>query len=125
MFVREIEYGKPDAFLHRLQNFFADTPYELTRNQELRYQNVLFIIFKLVGFYVEAEYHTGQRRINLVLKTDRFIYVMEFKLKSSAEEVLQQMKEKQYALPFAINKKHRFNFCNSNSNRNIERWMIV
>ena len=35
---------------------------------------------KLVGFYVKAEYHTSQGRIDLVLQTDKFIYVMEFKL---------------------------------------------
>ncbi|WP_349946453.1 AAA family ATPase, partial [Bacteroides cellulosilyticus] len=50
-FVREIENGQPDAFFRRLQSFFADTPYELISDLELHYQNVLFIIFKLVGFY--------------------------------------------------------------------------
>ena len=35
---------------------------------ELHYQNVLFIIFKLVGFYTQAEYHTSEGRIDLVVK---------------------------------------------------------
>ncbi|RHO63095.1 AAA family ATPase, partial [Parabacteroides sp. AF48-14] len=58
-FVREIELGQPDAFLRRLQSFFADTPYELVRQLELHYQNVLFIVFKLVGLYTQVEYHTN------------------------------------------------------------------
>lgn len=66
---------------------------------ELHYQNVLFIVFKLVGFYVKAEYHTSQGRIDLVLQTDKYVYVMEFKLNGTAEEALQQINDKQYALP--------------------------
>lgn len=56
-FVDEVKRGDYDAFLHRLQGFFADTPYELVRDLELHYQNVLFIVYKLLGFYVQAEYH--------------------------------------------------------------------
>ena len=69
-FVREIEAGDYDSFFRRLQSFFADTPYELIRDLELHYQNVLFIVFKLIGFYVKAEYHTSEGRIDLVLQTD-------------------------------------------------------
>ena len=49
-FVDEVKRGDYDAFLHRLQGFFADTPYELVRDLELHYQNVLFIVYKLLGF---------------------------------------------------------------------------
>ena len=49
-FVREVENGDYDAFFRRLQSFFADTPYELVRDLELHYQNVLFIVYKLIGF---------------------------------------------------------------------------
>ena len=67
-FVREIRIGDYDSFFRRLRSFFADTPYELIRDLELHYQNVLFIVFKLVGFYVKAEYHTSEGRIDLVLQ---------------------------------------------------------
>ena len=125
-FVQEIERGEPDAFFRRLQSFFADTPYELVKDLELHYQNVLFIVFKLVGFYVKAEYHTSQGRIDLVLQTDKYIYVMEFKLDGTAEEALHQINDKQYALPFAADSrkvlKIGVNF--SNTTRNIERWVV-
>ena len=49
-FVHEVEQGDYDAFFRRLQSFFADTPYELVRDLELHYQNVLFIVFKLIGY---------------------------------------------------------------------------
>lgn len=125
-FVEEIERGDIDSFFRRLQSFFADTPYELVRDWELHYQNVLFIVFKLIGLYVKAEYHTSQGRIDLALQTDKYIYVMEFKLEGSAEEALRQIEEKQYALPFASDKRQVFqigiNF--SSQTRNIEKWLV-
>ena len=125
-FVREIRSGDYDSFFRRLQSFFADTPYELVRDLELHYQNVLFIVFKLIGFYVKAEYHTSEGRIDLVLQTDRFIYLMEFKLNGTADEALRQINEKGYALPFASDPRQLFkigvNF--SAKTRNIEEWKV-
>ncbi|WP_291527991.1 ATP-binding protein [Bacteroides sp. UBA939] len=125
-FIDEVEAGDYDAFFHRLQGFFADTPYELVRDLELHYQNVLFIVFKLVGFYAKAEYHTSAGRIDLVLQTDKFVYVMEFKLDGTAEEALRQINEKQYALPFEHDSRQLFkigvNF--SAKTRNIEKWLV-
>ncbi len=124
-FVREVETANYDAFFRRLQSFFADTPYELVRDLELHYQNVLFIVFKLMGFYTKVEYHTSEGRVDLVLQTDKYIYVMEFKLDGTAEEALRQINEKQYALPFAADPRKLFrigvNF--SARMRNIERWV--
>ena len=85
-----------------MQSCFADTPYKMVRELELHYQNVLFIVFKLVGFYVKVEYHTVRGRVDLVLQTDRFIYVMEFKLDGTAEEALRQINEKRYAQPLNL-----------------------
>ena len=125
-FVREVRSGDYDSFFRRLQSFFADTTYEVIREQELHYENVLFIVFKLIGFYTQVKYHTSKGRIDLVLQTDKFIYVMEFKLDGTAEEALQQIHDKHYALPFASDRRKLFkigvNF--SAETRNIEKWIV-
>ena len=125
-FVKELRAGDIDAFFKRLRSFFADTPYELVSELELHYQNVLFILYKLLGFYVKAERHTSDGRIDLVLQTDKFIYIIEFKLDGTAEEALQQINEKRYALPFEQDARRLFkigvNF--SNTTRNIEKWLV-
>ena len=125
-FVQEVRGGQTDAFMKRLQSFFADCPYELARDLERHYQNVLFIVFKLLGFYTQAEYHTSEGRIDLVVQTTDYIYVMEFKLEGTAEEALRQINEKHYALPFASDSRKLFkigvNF--SNAIRGIEKWLI-
>ena len=93
---------------------------------ERHYQNVLFIVFKLVGFYTQAEYHTSEGRIDLVVKTTDYIYVMEFKLEGTAEGALRQIEERNYALPFASDPRKLFkvgvNF--SNALRGIEKWEV-
>jgi hypothetical protein len=125
-FVKEIRTGKVDEFFKRLSSLFADTPYELVKDLENHYQNVLFIVSKLMGLYVKAEYHTSEGRIDLVLQTDDYTYVMEFKLDGTAEEALAQINDKNYTLPFAIDSrkpvKIGVNF--SSKTRNIERWII-
>lgn len=126
-FVREVETGDYDSFFHRLQSFFADTTYEVIREQELHYENVLFIVFKLVGFYTKVEYHTNNGRVDLILQTDKFIYIMEFKLNGTAEEALQKINNKRYALPFEADGRKLFkigiNF--SEKTRNIEKWVVA
>lgn len=99
----------------------------MTRDLELHYQNVLFIVFKLLGFYTQVEYHTSQGRIDLVLKTDNYIYVMEFKLEGTAEEAIRQIEEKNYALPFASDsrKLYKIGVNFSNQIRGIEAWKTV
>ena len=125
-FVSEIESGQPEAFLNRLKSFFADTPYELVKKLENHYQNVLYILCKLLGLYVKAEYRTSAGRIDMVLQTKDYTYVLEFKLDGTAEEALQQIQDKSYALPFETGETRVFriglNF--SSETRNIEKWVM-
>lgn len=126
-FVKEVETSDINAFFRRLTSFFADTPYELAKDLELHYQNVLFIVFKLIGFYVKAEYHTSEGRIDLVLQTDKYTYVMEFKLDGTAEEAMAQINARHYARPFEADTTRELikigvNF--SKETRNIEKWLV-
>ena len=126
-FVRDVRSGDIDGFMERLRSFLAGCPYELARDIELHYQNVLFIVFRLAGLYTQVEYRTSRGRIDLVLQTADYIYVMEFKLDGSAEDAIKQIEEKQYALPFASDPRKLFeigvNF--SSQARNIDRWIVV
>ena len=125
-FVQEVESGDIDGFFTRLRSFFSDTTYELVRQQELHYSNVLYIVFRLMGFYTQVEYHTSNGRIDLVLQTPDYIYVMEFKLHGTAEEALQQINEKGYALPFEKDPRtlYKIGVSFSPETRNIDTWVV-
>jgi hypothetical protein len=125
-FVREVRTGDVEGFLTRLRSFFSDTTYEVIRLQELHYSNALYIVFKLLGFYTQVEYKTSNGRIDLVLQTQDYVYVMEFKLNGTADEALAQINEKGYALPFERDPRRLYkigiNF--SPETRNLDRWVV-
>ena len=125
-FISDIKAGNIDGFMGRLQAFLADCPYEMAKDIELHYQNVLFIVFRLAGLYTEVEYHTSNGRIDLVLRTADYIYVMEFKLDGSAEDAIRQINDRQYALPFVkdIRKVYKIGVNFSSATRNIDKWII-
>ena len=112
--------------MERLRSFLSGCPYEIAKDIELHYQNVLFIVFRLAGLYTQVEYHTSEGRVDLVLQTADYVYVMEFKLDGSAEEALRQIEEKRYALPFANDSRKvmRIGVNFSSGTRNIERWVV-
>ena len=118
--------GEIDSFMLRLQSFFTDIPYVIVRELELHYQNVLFIVFKLLGFYTQVEYMTSNGRIDMIVKTDKYIYIMEFKLNGSAEDAIKQINEKEYASPFLSDSrtliKVGVNF--NNEIKGIEKWIV-
>ena len=125
-FVREVESGDIDGFFTRLRSFFSDTTYEVIRLQELHYSNVLYIVFKLLGFYTQVEYKTCNGRIDLVLQTPDYIYVMEFKLSGTAQEALKQINDKGYAQPFEkdTRKLYKIGINFSAETRNIDEWVV-
>ena len=84
----------------RLQAFFADFPYALNDKTERHYQVVLYLVFKLMGQFTQAEIHSAKGRADAIVKTPNYIYVFEFKLNGTAENALKQIEDKGYATPF-------------------------
>lgn len=99
-FVNEVRSGKPESFMKRLEALFADANYHIMGDAEKYFHNAVYVIFKMLGFYVEVEHATTDGRIDMLVKTKDYIYIMEFKINESAEAALRQIDEKQYAKPF-------------------------
>ena len=125
-FVMSLEKGDADRFMQLMQSLMADTPYELIRDLENHYQNVMYIITKLMGLYIQAEYRTSRGRIDLLIGTDKYVYIIELKLDGSAEEALAQINAKDYALPFALGEREivKIGANVTSETRNLERWII-
>lgn len=125
-FVREVKAGRVDDFMRRLKALMADTPYELIRDLENHYQNVMYIITKLMGLYIQAEYRTSRGRIDLLIGTDKYVYIIELKLDGSAEEALSQINAKDYALPFSVDGREvvKIGANVTSETRNLERWVM-
>ncbi|MDE6679745.1 MAG: ATP-binding protein [Muribaculaceae bacterium] len=126
-FCRTVMEGNPEKFINQLQSFLAAIPYDLSANKpEIYFENNIYIIFSLMGFTVETEYRTSSGRIDLLVKTRDFIYVIELKLNGTAEDALAQINDKQYTLPFAHDPRKLFKIgiSFSHKTRNIDSWII-
>jgi hypothetical protein len=126
-FVTEVWDGRPEAFMKRLETFFADQNYKVAGDAELYFQNAVWIIFKMIGFYTEVERHTSNGRMDMIVKTSDYIYIFEFKLDKTADEALQQIIDKEYTKPFEHDGRHIYkigvNF--STKTRRIDGWKIA
>lgn len=99
---RDIRNGDMDAALRRLQEFLSTIPYCDNTRFEGHYQQMFYIIFSLLGNYVEVEVRTPRGRVDIVLCTETTLYVMELKLDKSAGEAMEQIDLKNYPERFAL-----------------------
>ena len=125
-FVQELRQGNIDAFMTRLRAFFADFPYELNAQTERHYQVVFYLVFKLMGQFVDAEVRSATGRADAVVKTPKYIYVFEFKLDGSTEQALQQIDDRGYLIPYTADSRQLVKVgVNFNAEkRNIGEWKI-
>jgi hypothetical protein len=86
--------------LETLRIFFAKIPNDITIANEKYYQTIFFTIFRLIGAMVEVETRTNIGRIDAVVKTKTDIFIFEFKLKGTAKQALDQMREKRGFEPY-------------------------
>ena len=106
-FVQDIRKGKVDAFMERMQSLIAGISYDNFSSKELKlreqnYQTAVYLIFKLMGQFVQTEVHCATGRSDCVVCTADTIYLFEFKLSGagSAEDALKQIKENAYAAKY-------------------------
>ena len=94
-----------------LKALIADVPYSnkklASMNMEERYRLILSTIFNAIGCRVEVEKMIATGRIDMVVETTNFIYVLELKLSNNGgvDAAEEQMKAKQYAEPFKADKR--------------------
>ena len=125
-FVDDLRSGNVEQFLMRLQSFFADFQYDAQTTPESHFRNVLYILCKLIGLKVDAEYQTSDGRIDLLLRTEKYVYVVECKIDSAAKIALQQIKDKEYALPWTLDNREKIliGIIFSTTTRRPDNWLI-
>ena len=116
-----------EEFFHKLKLFFADIPYDMHVSQEKYYQTVFYVIGKLIGLDAQLEVKTNIGRIDMVVTTDKLVYIFEFKIDASAEEALSQIRDNKYFEKYSDHKKKLIlvgvNF--DTKERNITDWNIL
>lgn len=119
--------GEPAPFLENFNSLFASFPYETALETERHFHNIFYTVMTLLGYDVNIEHHTSNGSIDLVAKTEDYIYLFEFKIDKKPEVALRQIEEKGYALAFASDSRKLFKIGVefSTRKRRISDWEIV
>ena len=126
-FVKEVRTGDPEAFMERLVSLFANGDYQLMGDKEIYFQNVMYLLFMLLGFYVQVERHTTNGRMDILVQTADYVYIFELKINQSADAALKQIEDKGYAKPFEMDprKLYKIGVNFSTETRMIDDWKMV
>ena len=106
-----LQLGNLPEAMKCLKALIADVPYSnkklVSMDMEERYRLIMSTIFNAIGCRVEVEKMIATGRIDMVVDTTNFIYVLELKLSNNGgvDAATEQMKAKQYAEPFKADKR--------------------
>ena len=111
MLLYSLKLGNLPEAMKCLKALIADVPYSnkklASMDMEERYRLILSTIFNAIGCRVEVEKMIATGRIDMVIETTNFIYVLELKLSNNGgvDAATEQIKAKQYAEPFKADKR--------------------
>jgi hypothetical protein len=96
-----------------LISLFAGLAYDVYTHQknpqqvEGFYHGVVHIIFRILGLYMQSEVHNSKGRADCIVQTPTHIYILEFKINSTAEVAFKQIIDQKYALPFLADNREK------------------
>ena len=126
-FIRDIESGDVESLMNRLTALFASSDYQIKGNLEAAFQNTFVTLFRLMGQQVTTELHTSNGRIDVVMESGSFVYIIELKRDKSPEAALEQIEQMGYDKPFLARGKKIFkigaNF--TTKDRRLESWKMA
>lgn len=100
-----VRAGDMDSFLRHLRSLFASAAHNMAVRDEAAFQNVMFLLLKLLGMRVSAECAFACGRADLVVETPDTVYVMELKYSrpeapATAEDAVAQIRGRGYLVPW-------------------------
>ncbi len=93
---KSLEEHDLETFIFELNSFFAEVPYTLHIQKEAYYHSLIFLILRSLNLSVEPEVLTSHGRLDLAVTQGKHIYIFEFKIGSSAQSALDQIKKRKY-----------------------------
>ena len=106
-----LQLGNIDEAMKALKALIADVPYSnkklASMDMEERYRLIISTILNAIGLKVEVEKMIATGRIDMIIETSRYIYVIELKLRNNGgkEAATKQILNKQYMEPYKADKR--------------------
>ncbi len=111
MLLKMAKIGNVDEAMKALKALIADVPYSnkklASMDMEERYRLIISTIFNAIGLKVEVEKMMATGRIDMIVQTTRYIYVIELKLRNNGgkDAATDQILDRQYMEPFKADKR--------------------
>ena len=96
LLIQHMQDGNVDGLRECLTGMIAAIPYDLFIREERYFQTIVFLVFLLLGAYIDAEAHTNTGRIDAVAACGDWIYIFEFKIDQDEEVAFDQIMARQY-----------------------------
>ena len=103
----DLRNGAVETFVESLKSLFAGIAYQIQpagsagiENYEKYYHTMFYLVLRLLGYDIQIEVLTHAGRIDAVISTSNYIYIVEFKL-DDATTAMAQIKQKQYPQKYA------------------------
>lgn len=96
-----IRRDRMEEALQLFRDFLLTVPYCNDTNYEGHYQQMMYVIFSMFGYYVDVEVHTSKGRVDMVMRTAYALYLIELKINKSAEMAMNQIDLKNYAARYS------------------------
>ena len=97
------------------------------KDRELYFHYTFYLLMRLISCYtVYTEKQLSEGRADCIVETPKYIYIFEFKLDGTADEALQQIKDKGYATAYAADARPLFTIGASFSSKTgtVEEWKV-
>jgi hypothetical protein len=94
-----------EKFFEVFNVFLNSIPHSLHKDAEAYYHSLLYLFLKVLGFKVGAEVPTSRGRMDLLLNTDKDIFVFEFKINQTGQNALDQILRRAYHTQFNLDKR--------------------
>ena len=130
---KTLKAGDLESFQKLLTAFLASIPYSMRRKNDEReweryFHYTFYLILRLMSLYVVyTEKEQSQGRVDCIVETDKYVYIFEFKLDSTAAAALKQIENTGYARPYAADPRRLYkvgvNF--SSKTGTIDDWKVI
>lgn len=103
--IKNLKNKDLNGFFEIFNYLFSSIPYQINLKQEAYYHSLIYLVLKTLGFSMQSEISTHDGRIDMVIKTDLYLFIFEFKIDSDSKNALNQILEKKYYNQYKLESK--------------------
>ena len=128
-FMGDFRRGDIESVIERLKALFCTLPYANDKSAKLierDFQNVIYLVFSILGEYIIAEPHFSKGRADAILINKTYVYIFEFKIDQDVQTALNQIDAKNYAGRFKMDDRKivKVGVSFSSVEKNIVDWKV-